>query len=300
MKRFVLAALLGALLATGCQSVGIVPTESMQVKKMMIDGTELAYVEEGSGPTVLFVHGASGDWRTWDGLRPYLSPKYRFVSVSRRYHYPNNWSDDGGKYTFDQQVEDTAAFIRGMNVGKVHLVGNSYSGRLAGVLALKYPQLLRSVVLGEPNLVPPTSPEGKTAAAAFVNDMGKASAAAKAGDDRQSAIFVANAVMDDPDGFSKLSPIRQQRWLDNAKTMGPMFGRAPAPVTCDQLRGLTVPVLAIRGENTRSSYRHGHEMLLTCLPKSANEIIVAGGTHFWPADKPADAATALLAFIGKY
>ena len=64
MKRFVLAALLGALLATGCQSVDVVPTESMQVKKMVIDGTEFAYVEEGSGPTVLFVHGASGDWRT--------------------------------------------------------------------------------------------------------------------------------------------------------------------------------------------------------------------------------------------
>lgn len=85
--------------------------------------------------------------------------------MSRRYHYPNAWPDDGKSYSFEQHVEDLAAFIKGLNVGKVHLVGSSYSGRMAGFLALRYPELLRSVVLGEPGLVAPDSPEGKAASA---------------------------------------------------------------------------------------------------------------------------------------
>lgn len=301
MKRYVLAVLLTGAIAAGCQSLAPMPTESMQVKQMRVNGVDLAYVEEGSGPTVLFVHGASGDWRTWDGLRPYVSSKYRFVSLSRRYHYPNTWTDDGKNYSFDQHVEDVTAFIRGLNTGKVHLVGNSYSGRLAAVLALKYPELLRSVVIGEPGIISPSSDDGKAALAAIGKDFGKASAAAKSGDDRQSAIFVANAVLDDPDGFSKMVPLRQQRWLDNAKTMGPMFGGpSSAPVTCDQLKAMKVPALAIRGELTRASFRYGHDALMGCLPQTTEELIFPNGNHFWAVDNSAGAARAILTFIAKH
>lgn len=301
MRQYIPTTILLGLIAAGCQSVGPVPTESMQVRSMKVNGVDLAYVEEGSGPTVLFVHGASADWRAWDGLRPYFPTKYRFVSLSRRYHYPNAWADDGKNYTFDQHVEDVAAFIRAMNVGRVHLVGNSYGGRLAGVLALKYPELLRSVVLGEPNLVPPSSAEGKAAFGALVKDLGKASAAARSGDDRQAAILLANAVTGDPEGFNKIPPPQQQRWLDNAKTMGPMFGnRPPAPVTCDELKSLKVPALAIRGEMTSASYRYGHDTLLSCLPQTAEAAIVPNSTHFWAVNNPNDAANAILDFIGRH
>jgi pimeloyl-ACP methyl ester carboxylesterase len=223
------------------------------------------------------------------------------VSVSRRYHFPNSWSDDGRNYTFDQQVEDVAAFIRAMNVGKVHLVGNSYGGRLVGYVALRYPELLRSVVLGEPSLASPSSEEGKSAMSRFSKDLARASAAAKAGDDKQATILTVNTVLDDPEAFGKLTPFMQQRWLDNARTMGPMYGgRPPAAITCDQLKGLKIPALAIRGERTRDSYRFGHEALIACLPQSAEATVVPAGTHFWAIDNPDGSAAAILSFISKY
>jgi pimeloyl-ACP methyl ester carboxylesterase len=300
MRRVILALVLGALAAAGCQSTPTSPALPT-VKHMKVNDVELAYVDQGSGVTVLFVHGAGGDWRTWDVMRGYVSPRYRFVSVSRRYHFPNSWADEGRYYTFDQQVEDIAAFIRAMNVGKVHLVGNSYGGRLVGYVALRHPELLRSVVLGEPSLASPSSSEGRSAASRFSRDIGLAGAAAKAGDDRQATILTVNAVLDDPVAFEKLSPSLQQRWLDNAKTMGPMFsGRPPAPVTCDQLKGLKVPALAIRGERTRDSYRFGHEALMACLPPSAQAAVVPAGTHFWAIDSPDAAAAAIVSFISKY
>jgi len=60
-----------------------------------------------------------------------------------------------------QHVEDVASFVRALNVGKVHLVGNSGGGRVVGYVALKYPELVRSVVMGDPSIIAPDSAEGK-------------------------------------------------------------------------------------------------------------------------------------------
>jgi pimeloyl-ACP methyl ester carboxylesterase len=172
-SRLIISFMLGLLFA-GCSSVGHPPTEAMQVKQMRVNGVDLAYVEEGKGETVVFVHATDGDWRDWEGLRPLVAEKYHFVSLSLRYHYPNAWADDGRNYSMTQHVEDVVAFIRALKVGKVHLVGNSYGGRLVAYVALQYPELLRSVVLGEPpGVIAPISAEGKAALAALQKDSAK-------------------------------------------------------------------------------------------------------------------------------
>jgi pimeloyl-ACP methyl ester carboxylesterase len=99
--------------------------------------------------------------------------------------------DDGRNHTMAQHVEDVAAFIRALNVGKVHLVGNSYGGNVVARVALKYPELLRSVVLGEPGgLIAPVSAEGKAAVAAAQKETEKFRQAIEAGDLRQAAILL--------------------------------------------------------------------------------------------------------------
>jgi hypothetical protein len=108
-----------------CQGPADRATDALPVQKITVNGTEMAYVEDGKGETFVFVHGAAGDWRSYDDLRPYIAQKYRYVAPSRRYHWPNAWTDDGENYTMAQNVEDVAAFIRALDVGKVHLFGGS-------------------------------------------------------------------------------------------------------------------------------------------------------------------------------
>jgi len=219
MKRRLAAVVLGSVLLAGCHIIGYMPTEKMQVKQMRVNGVDLAYVEEGRGETVVFVHGAFGDWRNWEGVRPAIAERYRFVSLSLRYHDPNAWPDNGENYSVAQHVEDVAQFIRQLNVGKVHLVGSSFGGRLVGYVALKYPELLRSVVMGEPSIIAPASVEGKAAGAETGKDTAKSVEAAKAGDDKQAAILLFNAVLNDPDAFRKAPLASQQHVLDNARTL---------------------------------------------------------------------------------
>ncbi len=301
MKRRLAAVVLGSVLLAASQSMGYLPTESMQVKQMRVNGVDLAYVEEGRGATVVFVHGAFGDWRNWEGMRPSIAERYRFVALSLRYHYPNAWTDKGENYSIAQHVEDVAQFIRLLNVGKVHLVGNSFGGRLVAYVALKYPELLRSVVIGEPSIIVPTSAEAKTALAEMRKDTAKSVEAAKAGDDRQAAILLYNAVLNDPDAFRKTPLASQQRVLDNARTLTPYWARpTTVPTTCEQLASLKVPALVVSGEDTRASFRYGNEALLGCLPKNTATAVIPGARHMWFEANPDAGARAILAFIAQH
>ena len=300
MKRFhvlcVLAALLGA-----CQHSPNRSTEAIEIKTLNVNGDDLAYVEQGQGDTVVFIHGGAGDWRTWEGLRPFIARKYHYVALSRRYHYPNKWLDDGKSYSVSQHAEDVAAFIRALNVGKVHLVGGSYGGRVAGYVALEHPDLLRSVVMSEPGLVSPTTAAGKAAMSGFQKDIAKAAAAAKTGDTRQAAALFFNAVLGDPAAFEAAPPVRQERWLDNARTIAPMFsGAAPRPISCEEFGAFKVPVLLMRGEKTLAAFTHGNDALLSCLPKGTSAAVVPNAPHIWYPVNAQAGAEAILEFVAKH
>src|SRR5687767_10098283 len=64
-------------------------------KDIEVNGARLAYVEEGSGETIVFVHGAVSDLRTWDAIREDVAKKYRFIAYTQRYFGTGPWNDDG-------------------------------------------------------------------------------------------------------------------------------------------------------------------------------------------------------------
>lgn len=275
------------------------PSGEMQVKTLKVNDVDLAYVEEGKGETVVFVHGGGvGDWRFWEPVRPFISAKFHYVSLSRRYHHPNPWLDDGRNYTMAQHVEDVAAFIRALKVGRVHLVGNSYGGGVVGRVALKYPELLRSVVVGEA-LIAPVSAEGKAAMAAAQKENAKLRQAVETGDLRQAAILQYDDALGERGAFEKLPRERQEQLVYNARTLG-AEQRTPAELTCEQLAKLSVPALLIRGEKTGDLRRYRYEATISCLPKTTEAAIIPGAPHSWYVRNPEDSANAILTFIAKH
>jgi pimeloyl-ACP methyl ester carboxylesterase len=171
-----------------------------------------------------------------------------------------------------------------------------------GYLVLKYPELIRSVVLSDPTaLVTPTTPAAKAEAADYQNDLAVSRAAADRGDAREAAILLFNAVHGDPKAFENASSIRQERFLDNSRTLGPMYhGAALPPARCEDLAALKVPAMVMRGENTRANFRLGDEATIACLPKGTATAIVPNAPHMWYPIAPEAGANAILAFIEKH
>jgi hypothetical protein len=67
---------------------------SNSLKNVEINGRQLHYVEQGEDseqPVIIFVHGSLDDYRCWQFQLDYFSEKYRTISYSRRFAYPNKW-----------------------------------------------------------------------------------------------------------------------------------------------------------------------------------------------------------------
>lgn len=147
-------------------------------------------------------------------------------------------------------------------------------------------------------LMAPTTAEGKAAAAEYAKDIAESRAAADRGDPKQAAILLFNAVHGDPTAFQNVSAVRQERFLDNSRTLGPMYhGAAPPSVRCEDLAALKVPAMVMRGENTRANFRFGDEAAIACLPKGTATAIIPNAPHMWYPIAPQAGAEAILAFI---
>src|SRR5215813_6775072 len=137
-------------------------SSEMETKEVPVNGLTLHYIERGQGTPVVLVHGTLGDYRTWDGQLEAFSNGYQLISYSRRYHYPNEWPKDATDFSVTIHASDLAAFIKALNLPPVHLIGHSYGAFITFLVARDHPEVIRSLTLGEPPIMPllGTTPEG--------------------------------------------------------------------------------------------------------------------------------------------
>lgn len=158
------------------------------LRHLQVNGVDLSYLDQGTGAPVVFVHGSFLDLRFWEPQRQAIAQQNHFIAYNRRYHGPAAWPDNGKDYSVATHAADLAAFPRQLQAGPVHLVGHSYGGLLATLVAIEYPELLRSVTLAEPGMgaLLADMPEGKSVLDDRSRAMAPAREAVKAGDAAQA------------------------------------------------------------------------------------------------------------------
>lgn len=102
----------------------------------------------GKGDAIIFVHGGMNDYTAWANQIGPFAEKYRVIAYSRRYNTTNT-NKAQPSYSPLVDAEDLGARIRTLDLGKVHVVGSSFGGRVALFLALTRPELVRTLVLQE-------------------------------------------------------------------------------------------------------------------------------------------------------
>lgn len=127
--------------------------ENAHLKRLHVNDTELHYVEKGSGTLAVCVHGTLGDYRTWQKQITDFAQRYHVVAYSRRYHFPNRKTDTL-EYSAGLHAEDLAELIRKFTDSPAHLITASWGGNVALQLALSDPSLVRTIILGEPPVLP--------------------------------------------------------------------------------------------------------------------------------------------------
>lgn len=100
------------------------------------------FTKEGNGDTVLFLHGWGCDGTVWHGLIAQLKDRFTCVTVD----FFADVAPLGGLSPSDY-ADMLAKLIIDQRLAPVHIVGHSYGGRVALVLAANYPQLIAKVAL---------------------------------------------------------------------------------------------------------------------------------------------------------
>lgn len=127
--------------------------QSTQWHKTNIHGHPIYFATRGSGPTLVFLHGG-GD----SGEHSFV----RQLDVFSQHHHivapdqvgQGRTPDVPGALSYAAMTEDTAQLLRALKLRNVDVVGFSDGGILGLMLAVRYPELVRRLVISGVNIAP--------------------------------------------------------------------------------------------------------------------------------------------------
>lgn len=110
-------------------------------------GCRLTFTDAGGNdPALFFLHGYGSSIVEWDAHVARLSGKFRCLNLDLPGHGESG-IPPAEHATFQFQVDAAAAFLASRKCGPVVAIGHSMGGRIAGRLALRYPESIRALVL---------------------------------------------------------------------------------------------------------------------------------------------------------
>ncbi len=283
-----------------------------------VNGRELHYVEEGQGQPLVFVHGGLNDYRAWTLQMEPFAKRYRVVAYSRRYAYPNRWMGDGTDSSVADNAADLETLIDKLGLAPAHLVGHSWGGFIAILCALHHPERVRTLVLGEPAIVPlllknPQHPNPLRILSLFLRrhatghalmrfatkTIRPAEEAVRRGDSEEAMRIFVDGVLGRKDALSQLPPPVRAMFADNVESIrGELTGGLGNFSRKDALR-ISTPTLLVKGEQSPRWLRAIVEILARSMPNN-EQAEIPGASHGLQFENPDAFNERVLAFLAKH
>lgn len=106
---------------------------------------KLYYEINGEGPPLLLIHGLGSSGHDWEKQIPHFVQRYQIVTPDLRGHGRSD--KPPGPYSIGLFAEDAVALIHALELAPLHLVGISMGGMVAFELAVRCPEMLRSLTV---------------------------------------------------------------------------------------------------------------------------------------------------------
>ena len=252
-------------------------------------GVRMEYVEQGraGGVPVIFLHGVTDSWRSFERVLPLLPPSIHAFALSQRGH--GDTSRPASGYRFADMSADLLAFMDAMGLRTAIIAGHSMGASVAQRFVIDHPdRVARLVLMG-----------------AFSNF-----------DDPGLAGFVASSIrpLTDPiaPAFARewqLSTLARTMDADHLDAVVAETLKVPArvwheafngfletPDFTSELTNVSVPVLLMWGDRDSYALRAAQERLLEVMPK-AQFIAYEGFGHAFHWEDPAQFTRDLVPFL---
>jgi 3-oxoadipate enol-lactonase len=200
-------------------------------------GASLYYESHGSGPAIVFAHGAGGNHLSWWQQVPHFRDRYTCVVFDHRGFGAS--LDDRPPEERPRFDEYLAALIDHLGLADVRLVAQSMGGWTCLGYTVSHPERVRALVMAD-TMGGLTSPELQAARQAARERVGEQTLASGAYSESFRRRDPAGAFL--YDSIRALNPPREVS-LGTGTPMGRL------PVSAEQAAAITTPVLFIEGED---------------------------------------------------
>jgi pimeloyl-ACP methyl ester carboxylesterase len=271
-------------------------TEERIHRAVSVDGTEIAGRVRGEGPPLVLVHGGIGDGEiAWEALWPHLADRYTCYLPSTR---GRGLSADSPDHSPPRLEEDVTAFVDsiGEPAGVVCWSGSGTwvlgaAARSACVAAVAAYEPFVTAVMGEDDL-------GRTFSA--MEQMGNATADGRLVDALR--VFAPWICTDE-----EVRALRQTDFFEHWAGAVPAMLRfvqqdksyaGVRPTDPEELARISVPVLLLRGEQTRfgTFFADAAHLIAQHVPEP-QVCVMPGLGHFAPLLEPEAVADELITFF---
>ncbi|MCX7643814.1 MAG: alpha/beta hydrolase [Rhodobacteraceae bacterium] len=260
----------------------------------VLAGTRTFWREWGTGPRrAVAIHCSLAHSGAWEGVALRLAPELRLQAFDLPGHgRAAEW--DGSRDIADQTAEMAEALAGGE---EIDLIGHSFGAVAALILALRRPDLVRTLALFEPVLFAAARAEGADPRAPF----GPFEAAMARGD-REAATERFTALWGGAGApWNALSPRQRAQLADRIHLIpaadATLHGDRAGILAPGRLEALRAPVLLIEGAVSPPVIAAIHDALARRLP-CARRVTIPGAGHMGPVTHPAEVAAAIRGHLG--
>jgi pimeloyl-ACP methyl ester carboxylesterase len=123
---------------------------ALQGRFIDVAGYRTYYIDQGQGPVILLMHGASvavDAWLTWHSTIAQLSRSFRVLAFDQPAFGRTDMPKDGRYLNRLQRTDHALAFLDALDVERAILIGHSEGGFMAARMAIVRPGLADKLVI---------------------------------------------------------------------------------------------------------------------------------------------------------
>ena len=122
-------------------------TAGLERKNITVEDHEVIYLDGGSGPPVVLLHGFGSSKDLWNAVAVRLTPSYRVI-VPDLPGFGESTKLEFANYDVQTQARRLHEFLNALGIHQTHIGGNSMGGMISVVYAATYPQAVNSLMIG--------------------------------------------------------------------------------------------------------------------------------------------------------
>ncbi len=249
------------------------------------------YTDEGTGKSIVLLHGFTESLKIWTGFATQLSKKYRVITIDLPGHGKSDCIEK--IHTMELMADMIYTVLKKLKAGKCLMIGHSMGGYVTLAFAAKYPKMLRGFSLFHSHCFAdtPAEKENRSRTIAIVNQ------------DKFSYVaqFIPSLF---PVAVHKKFSKQIERLIQRASKMekegvvAALEGMKVRPDQSDFLKTTSIPVLFILGQlDSKAPLARLWEMI--AIPAVSETLLLRECGHMGYIEAPEETFAAILGFARK-